>query len=63
MIDSKVCIGGVSEHFNYPWHLLLKSKELQASGINPKRKARLRIFLKFFTPQRNPLDKPCIFIA
>lgn len=34
MIDSKVRIGGVPEHFNYPWYLLLKSKELQASGIN-----------------------------
>lgn len=54
MIDSKVRIGGVSEHFNYPWHLLLKSKELQVSGINPKRKARLRIFLKFFTHPTQP---------
>ncbi|HBB48985.1 MAG TPA: ABC transporter substrate-binding protein, partial [Flavobacteriaceae bacterium] len=29
-----VHIGGVPEHFNYPWYLLLKSKELQKDNIN-----------------------------
>lgn len=29
-----VHIGGVPEHFNYPWYLLLKSKELNKNGIN-----------------------------
>jgi len=29
-----VHIGGVPEHFNYPWYLLLKSKSLQNQNIN-----------------------------
>jgi len=29
-----VNIGGVPEHFNYPWYLLLKSKTLQKENIN-----------------------------
>ena len=29
-----VHIGGVPEHFNYPWYLLLKSKELHKEQIN-----------------------------
>lgn len=29
-----VNIGGVPEHFNYPWYLLLKSKDLQKEQIN-----------------------------
>jgi len=32
MIDLK--IGGVPEHFNYPWYLTLKNKEYQPYGIN-----------------------------
>lgn len=32
MIDLK--IGGVPEHFNYPWYLTLKNKEYQPHGIN-----------------------------
>lgn len=29
-----VHIGGVPEHFNYPWYLLLKSKDLQEKQVN-----------------------------
>ena len=32
MVDLK--IGGVPEHFNYPWYLTLKNKEYQAYDIN-----------------------------
>tara|TARA_R110001632_G_scaffold55094_2_gene134907 strand:- start:11467 stop:12327 length:861 start_codon:yes stop_codon:yes gene_type:complete len=32
MVDLK--IGGVPEHFNYPWYLTLKNKEYQKHGIN-----------------------------
>ena len=32
MIDLR--IGGVPEHFNYPWYLTLKAKKHQQSGIN-----------------------------
>lgn len=32
MVDLK--IGGVPEHFNYPWYLTLKNKEYQAHDIN-----------------------------
>ena len=43
MIQNQACrrmnsltvhIGGVPEHFNYPWYLLLKSKELHKEQIN-----------------------------
>lgn len=27
-------IGGVPEHFNYPWYLTLKTKKYQKHGIN-----------------------------
>ncbi len=32
MLDLK--IGGVPEHFNYPWYITLKDKEYEAQGIN-----------------------------
>lgn len=32
MLDIK--IGGVPEHFNYPWYITLKDKEYEAQGIN-----------------------------
>ncbi|GGD93445.1 substrate-binding domain-containing protein [Planktosalinus lacus] len=30
----KIKIGGVPEHFNYPWYLALKDKKFQQQGIN-----------------------------
>ena len=32
MLDLR--IGGVPEHFNYPWYLTLKNKEYTQQGIN-----------------------------
>lgn len=34
MSSITVNIGGVPEHFNYPWYLLLRSKELEKDKIN-----------------------------